>query len=144
MTDLPPPQPVLTDAHRQQVAGWRRLFVLMAVVSIASLALNAFQWRSTTGDADERNQLEDCRAKLAAAVTAAQAERDIADDRQTRAIGLVAGVDLPDSIDVDGELVDVEVLPIDQALVESYRAERRLIRAVDARLAFDEHPTGEC
>lgn len=84
--------------------------------------------------------LDACRARLALGVTAAQAQRDIADDEVTISIGVEAGVEIP----FDELPPDFSVEPLGRALLAQIRAELDLEAAVAARRDYEANPTTDC
>ena len=127
-------------------AWWRWTVAGSAVVAAVSLVYG--QVLADRQSSTDRAVVA-CRARRAAAVTDAGVDRDIADAALNRAdaaltlsIGAEVGVEVP---------VDAQALPlaealalVDQANRDLDNAERDLRLARDARVDFENHPTGEC
>jgi hypothetical protein len=125
---------------------WKWAVSLSAVVASAALVYG--QVLADQNSAEDRAVVA-CRARRAAAVTDAGVDRDIADAALNRAdaaltlsIGAEVGVEVP---------ADAQALPLAEALALVDRAnrdldtaERDLRTARDARVAFEDDPTGEC
>lgn len=119
---------VVTPEVRDQVAGWRRLFVVFAVALFVLLAIVAGFFLAARREASKRDSITGCRSKVAAALSAAQVDNDLAFD------DLVIG--LAEQSVTGGSL--------DRYLERIRETKADLQAARDARVAFEEHPTGSC
>lgn len=116
----------ITPEHRQQVSNWRSLVRLLAASLVISLLmLFAYVWWTET-TRHHSESLAACRSKVAADLSAAQADNDLAFNQLVVAL-----------TDPSKRPYDIEIRRItDTGLA--------LQVARDARIAFEAHPSANC
>lgn len=118
--------PLITPEHRQQVSNWRSLVRLLAVSLVVSLLmLFGYVWRTETSR-HQAEKLQSCRSQVAADLSAAQADNDLAFNQLV--VALTDPLRRPYKVEI-------------QRITDTGRA---LEIARDARVEFEKHPSGRC
>lgn len=102
------------------------MFVTFAVGLFAFIVVVVVYFSLTHAEADRRDAVTGCRSRVAANLSAAQVDNDLAFD------DLVIGLADRSTVDLDVQLRQI------RETKEALRVAR------DARVAFEEHPTGKC
>ena len=170
MTDNPPevdedPPILLTDAHREQVARWRRMAAFAGACVIVLFAIVIFGFAQEAREDNEDEKELACRNQLIDAVAAAdQVERD-ADREQDIARDSLVIIAVFDDLSPEGQeavLAAAEVSPtvaevigavdpglaaikgMAEAIVNREIAATARREASNARQDFAEDPDGDC
>lgn len=128
-----------------QATNWRHAFMLIAAAFLIQTCIFAYYIWSNTTHQNESDAVTACRAKLATNVTAAQVEVTLAANQNDAAFDdLVLALFDRQQVANDPETA----VRLKDSLVAARdgltAAGGKLVVAVEARVAFEEHPTSHC